>query len=90
MCEYGDILGGHDCGNLEAVIEQVGMSTLRESMGGTPGAETRIVSFVKMQLWECDKVILPLSTHGELADNGRLCMETNRKLKLHSGVNSYS
>ena len=29
-------------------------------------------------IWECDKVTLPLSSHGEAC----------RKLKLHSGVSS--
>jgi len=40
--------------------------------------------------WECDKVTLPLSSHGELAGCCRSCRETHWKLKLHSGVNSQS
>jgi len=57
-------------------------------MDGTPGAETVFHQLVNSQPWECDKVTLPLSSHGELADGGRSCMEACRKLKLHSGVNS--
>ena len=57
-------------------------------MDGAPGAETVFHQLVNSQPWECDKVTLPLSSHGELADGCRLCMEAHRKLKLHSGVNS--
>jgi len=57
-------------------------------MDGAQGAETVFHQLVNSQLWECDKVTLPLSSHGEMADGGRLCMEARRKLKLHSGVNS--
>jgi len=49
-----------------------------------------IHQLVNSQLWECDNVTLPLSSHGELADGGRSCREVRRKLKLHSGVNSFS
>jgi len=74
--------------DLEAVIERDWMSTWRRSMDGAPGAETVFHQLVNSQPWECDKVTLPLSSHGELADGGRSCMEARRKLKLHSGVNS--
>jgi len=57
-------------------------------MDGAPVAETVFHQLVISQPWECDKVTLPLSSHGELADGGRLYMEAHRKLKLHSGVNS--
>jgi len=42
------------------------------------------------QLWECDKVILYSSSHGELADGNRSCSEACHNLNLHSGVKSYS
>jgi hypothetical protein len=30
-----------------------------------------IYQLVNSQLWECDKLTLPLSSHGELADGGQ-------------------
>jgi hypothetical protein len=54
-------------------------------MDGAPDAETL---FINSQPWECDQATLPLSSHGELAEDGRSCREARRKLKLHSGVNS--
>jgi len=45
-------------------------------------------SYSNLQPWECGKVTLPLSSHGELAGGGRSYMEAHQKLKLHSGVNS--
>jgi len=56
-------------------------------MDGAPGADS-IPQLVDLQTWVCDKVTVPLSSHGELADGGRSCKEARRKLKLHSGVNS--
>jgi len=90
--ELRDALGGPNRANLEihleAVIEWDWMSTWRRSMDGAPGAETVFHQLVRSQPWECDKVTLPLSSHWELADGGRSCMEAHRKLKLHSAVNS--
>jgi len=43
---------------------------------------------VDSQMRECDKVTLPLSSHGELADGGRSYREACRKVTLHAGVNS--
>jgi len=57
-------------------------------MDGAPVAETVFDQLVNSQPLECDKVTLPWSSHGELADGGRSYMEARRKLKLHSGVNS--
>jgi len=57
-------------------------------MDGAPGAETVFHQLVNSQPWEYDKVTLPLSSDGELADGSRSCMEARRKLRLHSGVNS--
>jgi len=94
LSEFGDALGGHDGASLdvhlEAVIERDWTSTWRRSMDGAPVAETVFHQLVNLQPLECDKVTLPWSSHGELADGGRLYMEARRKLKLHSGVNSYS
>jgi len=42
---------------------------------------------VHLQPWECDKVTLPVSSHGELADCSRSCWEARQKLKLPSQVN---
>ena len=74
--------------HMEAVIVRNWTGSWRRSMDSAPGAETVFHSLVNSQLWECDKVTLPLSSHGELADGGRLCMPASRMLKLHSGVNS--
>jgi len=41
-------------------------------MDGAPGAETVFHWLVNSQPWECDKVTVPLSSHGDLADVGRL------------------
>jgi len=79
-------LGAHDDANLEAIIERVWTGTWRQSMDGSPGAETH--SSVNSQPWDCDEVTVPLSSHGELADGGRSCREEHQKLKLHSWVNS--
>jgi len=46
-------------------------------MDGAPDAQT-LFMLVNSQPGECDKVTLPLSSHGE----------AHRTLKLHSGVNS--
>jgi len=43
---------------------------------------------VDSQTWECQKVTVPLSSNGQLADGGRMCREARQKLKLHSGVDS--
>jgi len=70
--------------HLEAVIEQVWRCTWWRSIGGTPGADTLSISYLVNSLpWECDKVTLPLGSHGELAGGGRSCSEARRKLKLH-------
>ena len=58
--------------HLEAVIERDWTSTWRRSMDSAPGAETVFHQLVNLQPWECDKVTLLLSSHGELADGGRL------------------
>ena len=47
-----------------------------------------IHQLVNLQQWECDKVTLPLSSHGVLADGGPSCREARRKLKLRTRVNS--
>jgi hypothetical protein len=54
-------------------------------MDGVPGADS-IPQLVDSQTWECDKVSVSLSSHGELGDGGRSCKEARRKLKLYSGV----
>jgi len=72
---------------LDARIERVWTSTWRRSMDSAPVAETVFHQLVNSHPWECDKVTLPLSSHGELADGGRSCMEAHRRLKLHSRGN---
>jgi len=48
--KFGDALGGHSRASLEmhleAVIEQVWVDTGRQSMDGTPGAETLFISYL--------------------------------------------
>jgi len=56
--------------------------------GWRTGCRYSLHQLVNSQLWECDKVTLPLSSHGELAYSGRSYRESRRKLKLHSLVNS--
>jgi len=63
-------------------------STWRQSMDGAPGADTVFHQLGNSQPGECAKATIPLSSHRELANGGRSCMEARRKLKLHSGVNS--
>ena len=75
---------------MEAVIEQDWTRTWRWSLDGALGPVTVFHQLVNSQPWECDKVTLPLSSHGELADGGRSCMEACRKLTQYSGVNSLS
>jgi len=88
LCELGGRNRASLDIHLEAVIERDWTSTWRRSMDGAPGAETVFHQLVNSQPWGCDNVTLPLSSHGELADGGRSCMEARRKLKPHSGVNS--
>ena len=45
-------------------------STLRQSMDRMPGGPDSIHQLVDSQPWECDKVTIPLRSHGELADGG--------------------
>jgi len=52
------------------------------------GCCNSIHQLVNLQLWECDEVTLPLSSHGELAGGGQSRTEVRWKLKLHTGVNS--
>jgi len=92
LSEFGDALGGRNQASLdiqlEAVIERDLTSTWRRSMDSAPGAETVFHQLVNSHPWECEKLTLHLSSHGELADGGLLYMEARQKLKLHSGVNS--
>ena len=77
MSEFGDELGGRNRARLEihlkAMIERDWTSTWRSSMDGAPVAETVFHQLVNSPPWECGKVTLPLSSHGELADGGRSC-----------------
>jgi hypothetical protein len=52
-------------------------------MDGVLGAETPFRQLINSQPWEYDKVTLPLNSHGELADSGRLFREAHGKLMLH-------
>jgi hypothetical protein len=63
---------------LETVMERDWMSTWRWSRNGT--------QLFKLHSWECDKVTLPLSSHGELPVGSRLYREARQKQKMHSGV----
>jgi len=54
--------------------------------GRRAGCWASILQLVNLQRWECAKVTVPLSAHGELADGSRSCREAHRELKLHSGV----
>jgi len=78
--EFGDTLGGRDQARLKEYLEAVD--------GRHAGCRDSINQLVNLQPWECDKVTLPLGSHGELADGSRSCREARRKLKLHSGVYS--
>jgi len=70
--------------HLETEIERDWTSSWRRSMDGAPS----IHQLLNLKQWECDKVTIHFSSHGDLADGSRLCREARRKLKLHSGVNS--
>jgi len=63
--EFADALGGRDQASLEECLEEVDR---RRSIGGALAVETQsIKQLVNSQLWECDEVTLPLSSHRELA-----------------------
>jgi len=70
------------------------LSEIGEVLGGSRWEAHRMLglyslfSYSILQPWECDKVTLPLSSHGELAGGGWSYKEAHQKLKLHSGVNS--
>jgi len=80
--EFGDALGGRDEVRLDEYLEAVD--------GRRARCWDSIHQLVNLQPWECDKVTLPLTSHGELADGGRSCRGVRRKVKLHLDVNSYS
>jgi hypothetical protein len=61
---------------------------LKPNDGQCTGCWHSIHQLVDFQTWECEKVTLRLSYHGELADGGRSCKEVRRKLKLHSGFDA--
>jgi len=80
LSEFGDTLGGRDQARLDGYLEAVD--------GRRAGCWDSMHQLVNSQPWECDKVSLLMSSHGELADEGRSCREARQKHKLHSGVNS--
>jgi len=80
--EFGDTLGGSDRARLDQYLEAVD--------GRCAMYWDSIHHFVNLQPCEYDNVILPLRSHGELADGGRSCREVCRNLKKHSGVNMSS
>jgi len=80
--EFGDELGGRNRASLDGYWEAVD--------GRRAGCWDCQHQLVNSQPWECDKVTVPVSSHGELADSGWLCREACQMLKLHSGVNSQS
>jgi len=72
--------------NLEALIVRMWTSTWRWPMDGAAGTDS-VTQLVYSQPWECDKVCLPMRSHGELADGGPSYREVGRNLKLRSAVN---
>jgi len=58
--------------------------------GRCTGCRDCIHQVVNFQLWECDEMTLPLTSHGELAGGSQSCRKACQKLKLHSGVNLLS
>jgi len=73
---YSDALGGHDCANLEPMIEPLGASTGKQSMDGVPGAETH--QYVISQQWERNNETLSWICYEELADDGQSCWEAHQ------------
>jgi len=74
--EFGDTLGGCDWARLDNYLEAV------------DGRHARCWdSFHQLVNLQPDKVTIPLSSHGELADGRRLCRDARWELKLHLGVN---
>ena len=80
--EFGDPLGGHDWGRLRKYMRAVDR--------WRTGCWKSIHPSANLQPWGCDEVTVHLSSYGELAGGGQSCKEAHRKLKLHSGVNSWS
>ena len=54
------------------------------------GCWDSIQRLVNLQLWKCHQVTIPLSSHGELADDNPSYREAHQILKLHWGVNLWS
>ena len=79
MSEFGDAHAGRNRASLDEYWEAVD--------GRRAGCSDSFHQLVNSQPWECDKVTLPVSCQGELADGGRSCRKARRNLKLHSGVN---
>jgi hypothetical protein len=79
LSQFGDELGDRDRVSLDECLEAVD--------GWRARCWDSIHHLVNSQLWECGKVTLSLSSHGELADSGQLYREACRKLKLHSSIN---
>jgi len=77
-CEFG----GRNRASLDEYWEAVD--------GRHAGCWDSVHQLFDSQPWECDKVTLSLSSHGDLADGGRSCREARRKLKLHSEVDCSS
>jgi len=79
--------------HLEAMIVQTFRQQLTEfgdAVGGSRWTACRdsIHQLVNSQLWECDKVTLPLKLLWRTGWWGSISREVHRKLKLHSQVNS--
>jgi len=64
LSQFGDALGGRDRERLNEYLEAVN--------GRRAGCWDPIRQLVNSQPCECDKLTLLLSSHGELADGGRL------------------
>jgi hypothetical protein len=61
-CEHG----GYEGANMDAVIVEVLTSTWPHWMDWGIGCWACIHQLVNLQLWDCDKVMLPFNSHGEL------------------------
>jgi len=78
-CKFEDALGGCDRAGLDDYLEAFDWQCAR--------CWDSVHQLVSSHPWECDKVTLPLSSHGELADGSRSCREARWMLKLHPAVN---
>jgi len=85
-------LGGRNRAGLEIHFRGCDWARLDEHLAAVNGrcatSWDSIQQIMDSESWECDKVTLHFSAHGEIVEGRWSCREARQELKLHSGVNS--